>query len=164
MNIAISLLPCILPTGRNGKKRCSIDEAMRSFLDVKLASQTNFQIMLKIGTNMPKLLEEASQSPFILAIDARESPNQVFVAVDRQGLEQPSLVKAVDVCFELFYILDVHYPWQCGVTWEFIQKVLFGIEDKLKGQDFASSYCNEGCLKQIIIMVYIETHWECFVP
>lgn len=27
---------------------------------------------------MPKLLEEASRSPFILAIGARESPNQVF--------------------------------------------------------------------------------------
>ncbi|CAB4019527.1 Hypothetical predicted protein, partial [Paramuricea clavata] len=123
MNIAISLLPCILPTGRNGEKRCSIDEAMRSFLDVK-----------PIGTNMPKLLEEASRSPFILAIGARESPNQVFVVVDGQGLEQPSLVKAVDVCFKLFYILDVHYPWQCAVTWEFIQKVLYGIEDKLKGK------------------------------
>jgi hypothetical protein len=83
---------------------------------------------------MPKLLEEASRSPFILAIGARESPNQVFVVVDGQGLEQPSLVKAVDVCFKLFYILDVHYPWQCAVTWEFIQKVLYGIEDKLKGK------------------------------
>ncbi|CAB4005822.1 Hypothetical predicted protein [Paramuricea clavata] len=150
MNIAISLLPCILPTGRNGKKRCSIDEAMRSFLDVKLASQTNFQIMLKIGTNMPKLLEEASQSPFILAIDARESPNQVFVAVDRQGLEQPSLVKAVDVCFKLFYILDVHYPWQCAVTWEFIQKVLYGIEDKLKGKTSPAVIAMRAALNKLL--------------
>jgi hypothetical protein len=61
MNIAISLLPCILPTGRNGKKRCSIDEAMRSFLDVKPVSQTNFQIMLIEGyclSHSPTYMDE----------------------------------------------------------------------------------------------------------
>lgn len=81
---------------------------------------------------MPKYLEEASRSPFIMVTGTRDTPNQVFVVVDGQGLEQTSLVKAVDVCFKLFYILDVHYPWQCSVTWEFVQKVLYGIEDKQK--------------------------------
>lgn len=88
----------------------------------------------QIGTNIPKYLDEASRSPFILVIGARENPHQVFEIIDGQGLEQPNLLKAVDVCFKLFYILDIHHPWQCYITWEFVQKVLYGIEDNKKGK------------------------------
>lgn len=37
-NIAISLLPCNFPTGRSGKKRCSMDESIKSFIDAKPVS------------------------------------------------------------------------------------------------------------------------------
>ena len=75
---------------------------------------------------MAKYLEEAAnRSPFVLVIREQDVPiMQVFVIVDGQGLEQPNLLKAVHVCFKLFYILDIHYPWQCAITWEFLQKVV----------------------------------------
>jgi hypothetical protein len=41
-------------------------------------------------------------------------------------------VKAIDVCFKLFYLLDIHYPWQCATTWEFIQKCFYGLDDNNK--------------------------------
>ena len=41
--------------------------------------------------------------------------------VEGEAMEQPSLRKAFDVCFKLFYVLDVHYPWQCAATSEFIK-------------------------------------------
>jgi hypothetical protein len=37
-NVALSILPCILPAGRKCKKRCSIDNALSSFIDVKPVS------------------------------------------------------------------------------------------------------------------------------
>lgn len=77
-----------------------------------------------------RYLEEASRTTFVLIMGSREG----------LGLEQPNLLKAVDVWFKLFYILVIHYPWQCGMTWEFTQKVLFGIEDKNKGK-------TEGCIE-----------------
>lgn len=83
---------------------------------------------------MPKYLEEANRCPFILAVGTLDNPSQVFVIVDGQGLEQPNITTAVDVCFKLFYVLDIHYPWECSTTWEFIQKVLFGIDDKGNGK------------------------------
>lgn len=59
---------------------------------------------------MPKYLEEAhNHTPFVLIIGDRDDPHQVFVVAEGQALEQPNLLKAVDVCFKLFYVLDIHY-------------------------------------------------------
>lgn len=118
-NVSLSLLPCILPPGRKGKKRASIDESVASYIDVK-----------PIGTNIPKYLEEVTNhQPYILLLGSLLEPLQMFVIVERKALEQPSLLKAVDVCFKLFYVLDLKYPWQCATSWEFFQKVIFGLED-----------------------------------
>ena len=102
---------------------------------------------LQIGTNIPKYLEECSETPFVLIVGSQEDHIQTFVVIDGVGLEQPSLLKAVDVCFKLFYILDIHYPWQCSTTWEFIQKVLFGIEDKHKGKTSPAVVAMRAALK-----------------
>lgn len=96
---------------------------------------------------MPKYLEEAPRCPFVLAIGNRCNPSQVFAIVEGQGLELPNLTKAVDVCFKLFYILDINYPWQCFSSWEFIQKVLYGIEDKDKGKTSPAVVAMRAALK-----------------
>ena len=66
--------------------------------------------------------------PFILIIGERKAPHQVFAIVQGKALQQVSLIKAVDVTFKLFYILDIHFPWQCATTWEFFQKVVYGLD------------------------------------
>lgn len=89
-----------------------------------------FVFFFQIGTNIPKYLEEVTNNqPYILVLGSLLGPLQKFVIVERKALEQPSLLKAIDVCFKLFYILDVQYPWQCATSWEFFQKVIFGLED-----------------------------------
>ncbi|CAB4012109.1 Hypothetical predicted protein, partial [Paramuricea clavata] len=135
-NAAIGLLPCVFPTGRKNRKRCTIDEALSAFIDCQ-----------PVGTNMPKYLEEAPRCPFVLAIGNRYNPTQVFVIIEGQGLEQPNLTKAIDVCFKVFYILDINYPWQCSSSWEFIQKVLYGIEDKVKGKTTPAVVAMRAALK-----------------
>ena len=37
-NAAIGLLPCVFPAGRKNRKRCSIDEALKSFIDCQPVS------------------------------------------------------------------------------------------------------------------------------
>ena len=49
--------------------------------------------------------------------------------VEGQAMRVESMLKAVDVCFKLMYILDLHYPQQCATTWEFIQKVIYEIKE-----------------------------------
>ncbi|XP_046854761.1 uncharacterized protein LOC124447806 isoform X1 [Xenia sp. Carnegie-2017] len=98
-NAAIGLLPCVFPTGRKNKKRCTTDEALCAFFDC-----------LPVGTNIPKYLETASRWAFVLAIGSRCSPTQVSVMIESQDSEQPNLARAIN------------YPWQSCSSWEFIQK------------------------------------------
>lgn len=79
---------------------------------------------------MPKYLEEVTNTqPYVLILGTLVEPLQCFVIVERKALEQTCLLKAIDVCFKMFYILDITYPWQCHTTWEYFQKVVFGLED-----------------------------------
>ncbi|CAB3976855.1 Hypothetical predicted protein [Paramuricea clavata] len=61
---------------------------------------------------------------------------QVYLGINMEQinsgkcLERSNLVEAVDSCFKLFYVLDMEYPWQSNVTWEFFQKVVYCLEDK----------------------------------
>ena len=29
---------------------------------------------------------------------------------------------------------DIEYPWQCSITWQFLQKVIFSLEDRRKNK------------------------------
>ncbi|XP_071843612.1 uncharacterized protein [Apostichopus japonicus] len=131
-NVALQLLGLLFPTGsqrtagRKGPdKRATVEEALQSFIQIE-----------EIGTNIPTFLEGNKQTqPFILALGERKSPEQLFVVVEGQTVSCSSLLHAVDVCFKLFYLLDVHYPWQCSNTWDFVQKFIYGIGDgKGKGR------------------------------
>ncbi|XP_063960266.1 uncharacterized protein LOC135155266 [Lytechinus pictus] len=121
----LTALPLILPTGKlsNAKKsRATVKEAMESFID--------FQ---PIGTNLPQYLDglmSKRRQPFVLALGPQKVPAQYFAVVEGRALKQDSLLKAVDVCFKLFYVLDLEYPSACYTTWEFIQKVLYQVNAK----------------------------------
>ncbi|XP_063959988.1 uncharacterized protein LOC135155148 isoform X2 [Lytechinus pictus] len=121
----LTALPLILPTGKlsNAKKsRATVKEAMESFID--------FQ---PIGTNLPQYLDglmSKRRQPFVLALGPQKAPAQYFAVVEGRALKQDSLLKAVDVCFKLFYVLDLEYPSACYTTWEFIQKVLYQVNAK----------------------------------
>lgn len=95
-------------------------------------THTYLHILLfyQIGTNIPKYLDDCPCDPHILVIGNILEPQQVFVIVEGQGLERPNLMKAVDACFKMFYVLDTNYPWQCCMTWEFLQKVIYCLESK----------------------------------
>jgi hypothetical protein len=73
---------------------------------------------------------EDNLKPHILVLGERLHPHQVFLVCEGKCLERSNLVEAVDSCFKLFYVLDMEYPWQSNVTWEFFQKVVYCLEDK----------------------------------
>ena len=103
-------------------------------------------IFLQIGTNIPELLESVKQpQPFVLLMGERSMPEQTFVVVDRRTVKCQSLVRAVDMTFKLFYLLDLEYPWECHNTWDFIQKFIFGLGEGKGRSTSASSvtlFCN----------------------
>ena len=49
------------------------------------------------------------------------------------ALPQSSLIKALDVCFKTYLILELEYHDKCVGVWEFMAAVVFGIhKGKLK--------------------------------
>lgn len=79
---------------------------------------------------MPKYLEDVTNSqPYVLVLGTLEEPQQMFSIVERKAIEHSSLTKCVDVCFKLFYVLDLQYPWQCATTWEFVQMAIYGLDN-----------------------------------
>ncbi|XP_064630382.1 uncharacterized protein LOC135489123 isoform X3 [Lineus longissimus] len=117
--VALQLLPHILPPkpikSSNVVHRPSNLEAANAFIRFKQAT-----------TNIPAFLDtvEGSVQPFILALGDRHNPSQSFVVVERNAVEQPSLLKAVDCCFKLFFVLDIAYPASCHIVWEFLQDLV----------------------------------------
>ena len=84
---------------------------------------------------MPHYLEDAPDTPFVLVLGTRKKPHQTYAVIGGVAQETQNLMKAVDVAFKmLIYILDIEYPWQCGVTWEFFQKVVYTMDGTKKNR------------------------------
>ena len=75
---------------------------------------------LHIANNIPDLVEQTNmQQPFILILqESLLRPEEAFIIVERHAIPQAPLLKAVDVCFKLFYVLDIVFPWQSLSKWE----------------------------------------------
>ncbi|XP_052433847.1 uncharacterized protein LOC127974538 [Carassius gibelio] len=129
-DVALRLLPVILPTPvyKKGMKmfKPSLEENIKSFIEFK-----------HVGTNMVEYLKEAELTkpfPFVLGLGDDSQCHQAFVVVGKQALHQNTLLGAVDTCFKLFYVLDIHFPKQCAPVWEFLQTVVY----KLPGTESPS--------------------------
>lgn len=85
-------------------------------------------LSFQIGTNIPYYLQQIKagvKQPHVLALGERENPLQAFLIIERNAVEQQSLLGAVDSCFKAFYILDSQYPVNSHSVWEFIQDIIF---------------------------------------
>ena len=91
--------------------------------------------------------ENSADEPQILIVGDCLNRQQVFVIADGKGLERSSLIEAADTCFKMFYVMDIQYPWQCSVTWEFFQKVVYCLEDKHKRETTPAVISVRGALR-----------------
>ncbi|XP_064635514.1 uncharacterized protein LOC135492800 isoform X1 [Lineus longissimus] len=120
--VAMQLLPIMLPPRPTKGHRPSVTEAMSSFIQFK-----------QVTTNIPSFLQDlpsGAVQPFVLALGDRTSPTQAFLIIEKNALEYPTLLKAVDACFKAFYVLDIEYPANCIIVWQFIQELVFDVRSK----------------------------------
>ncbi|XP_064635515.1 uncharacterized protein LOC135492800 isoform X2 [Lineus longissimus] len=110
--VAMQLLPIMLPPRPTKGHRPSVTEAMSSFIQFK------------------QDLPSGAVQPFVLALGDRTSPTQAFLIIEKNALEYPTLLKAVDACFKAFYVLDIEYPANCIIVWQFIQELVFDVRSK----------------------------------
>ncbi|XP_064628333.1 uncharacterized protein LOC135487954 [Lineus longissimus] len=95
--VAMQLLPIMLPPRPTKGHRPSVTEAMSSFIQFK-----------QVTTNIPSFLQDlpsGAVQPFVLALGDRTSPTQAFLIIEKNALEYPTLLKAVEACFRLCMFL-----------------------------------------------------------
>ena len=61
--------------------------------------------------NMPQYLKEIDTKlhpqPFVLSLGSADLESRnAFVIMEKQAIPQPSVMKAVDVCYKAHYVLD----------------------------------------------------------
>ncbi len=101
---------------------------------------TKYHIFQQIGTNLPELLTNVKQTqPFVLLLGTSTmKPEQQFVVLERRAIPANSTLHAFDLCFKIFYILDINYPWESSNAWDFLQKVVYGLGEG-KGRAVSTS-------------------------
>ena len=80
--------------------------------------------------NMPQYLKEIDTKlhpqPFVLSLGSADLESRnAFVIMEKQAIPQPSVMKAVDVCYKAHYVLDCKYQVQCKGVWTFFEKCVF---------------------------------------
>lgn len=71
------------------------------------------------------------------------SPKNIKVVIDGTEVlnEVPSLATAVAMFFGLVYALNIQYPKKLRYTFEFIQKILMGLDEKKLSQKIHRLSC-----------------------
>lgn len=58
-----------------------------------------------------------------------------YVNINDQIYKVESPVKAIDVCFKLYFALEAKYPPEATLPWLLIQKGIYNISESLNGED-----------------------------
>ncbi|XP_035702724.1 uncharacterized protein LOC110842184 isoform X2 [Folsomia candida] len=74
-----------------------------------------------------RLAESVRTQPFVICIGNLKflDIQQAFVMVERRLIAAESFVKAVDLCFKIFYVLELKFPEECKSVWEFFDCTVF---------------------------------------
>lgn len=67
------------------------------------------------------------QQPLIIVIGQDENYSDFLLDFDGNLYKFDSFLEVIIYCFQLLYVLNLKYPDECIVVWNFIEKFLFGI-------------------------------------
>ena len=69
--------------------------------------------------------------PQVLVLgDSVTEPQQIFVICHSISYEVPNAMKAVDVCFKMFFAFNLAYPVEVEDVWEFLQLAVYSVHTK----------------------------------
>lgn len=83
---------------------------------------------LKEVSRKLKWQKEIHLQPFVLSVGTSWNQiDQTHLVVDKVLYSFPTVLEAVEVCFQLFHSFHAQYPLECHNVWEFIQQAVYGI-------------------------------------
>ncbi|XP_033098170.1 uncharacterized protein LOC117102064 [Anneissia japonica] len=115
--LALYLIPLIF---ENSVKKSAAGSKIASTLSSFIDSQRQI-----INVQAYVINPETHRQPFILALGDKLLPSDQFVIIENKVIQQPSLFKAVDVCYKLHYVLDCKYQEKCRWVWKFFESCVY---------------------------------------
>ncbi|KAB0793119.1 hypothetical protein PPYR_12739 [Photinus pyralis] len=125
------ILPYVIPTTtirtKQGQWRPSRLEVKESFV-LHVTDIGKLQHVVEARQDRLSKWKETLQ-PFIVIVGTEiEDPLDIYVRVETQLYKVCSFLKAVDICFKVFFALNARYPIECNQVWLFIQYMFYEIE------------------------------------
>jgi len=74
--------------------------------------------------------QENSIQPCILVVGSLLDPKQLLVYFDDVKYKLFSVFKAVVICFKLFHVFNLEYPYESSNVWLFLQNYFYEINTK----------------------------------
>jgi len=65
--------------------------------------------------------------PFILIVGTIFYPKEILVYFDTIMYKVDSILRSVEVCYNIFHLLNLEYPSQSSIVWLFVKKYFFGV-------------------------------------
>ncbi|PRD35288.1 UNVERIFIED_CONTAM: hypothetical protein NCL1_11989 [Trichonephila clavipes] len=124
---ALILLPLLLPQRvfrRNGPKKLKIPPTSSQTLD-------HFIQFIPVGEGIDKFMKDdrllggERRQPFVLAIGEKCRPQQIFLIFEDNCIEVNTILKAVDLCFKLTFILNLEFSSYCSNVWHFLNNSFY---------------------------------------
>lgn len=95
-------------------------------------------LLFQVGTNIEGFISRKKShyselrlplQPYVLVLGQSPSNvSQCFVVTNDVIYEVDTLLKAVDTCFKLFFVLNAQYPSVSVEPWLFLQKAVYKID------------------------------------
>ncbi|XP_036148758.1 uncharacterized protein LOC105835274 isoform X2 [Monomorium pharaonis] len=128
--ILLSLLPVVCPPqarvkfDKNKLWKPSIAESISGFI---LHIKTPGDIEIEIQQKRNKALElKQTVQPFIIIVGlSLRQIDSYYVVVDDVLYKLDNILKAIDICFKIFMVLDAQYPTECEQVWLFFQLYIY---------------------------------------
>lgn len=120
----------------NGKKICtrfSIRDSQRSFIiDGNTVAGCEEELLKKYET-------KTQIQPLILISGSILEPKEIVIYFEGIKYRIHSALKAIDICFKIFFVFNLEYPKESLLVWSFIQKYFYNI---FTNTDFNSPQIN----------------------
>lgn len=118
----------VVKKGADGKKqvtRYTIKDSQNSFLMMRPSIEAlEDSIRCLIAERMPI-------QPFLMVVGKHlKNINKIFVYFDEVKFEFNSVVRAVDVCFKIYHVLNLEYPKPSTTFWTFIENFFYKFKAK----------------------------------
>jgi len=125
----------------NGKKsviKYSIKDSQKTFI-IEASTLLELEVIIEKFKK-----QENNIQPCLLVVDSLLNPKQILVYFDDVKYKLFSIFKGVNICFKIFHVFNLEYPYESSNVWLFLQNYFYEINTKYdKSCSLVKQICSE---------------------